>query len=281
MKKIFQIICIIFLMSISFFYSEKTVSVVKEYDTIMIDIKKNKNKYIKEVEEPIIIGNTIIPGISGIEININESYSKMKRYGKYEESLLKFKKIYPKNTIKNNKNNYIVRGNKNKGMISFIFIVENNDKIDDILNILENKKVKANFFIDGYWMEKNTNIIPNLIKKKYIVGNLGYSREYINKDIGWMEDIIEKIGKQKEGYCYLEKKNEKYLDICQKNNNYTIIPNLIINNNPYIEIKKRLESGNMISFKINNQLIEELPIIINYIKSRGYKITTLKELLSE
>lgn len=281
MKKFFQITCIIFLMSISFLYSEKTVSVVKEYDTIMIEIKKNKNKYKKEVEEPIIIDNTIIPGISGIETNINKSYSKMKRYGKYEESLLNFKKIHPNNTIKNNKNKYIVSGNKNKRMISLIFIVENNDKIDEVLKILESKKVKANFFIDGYWMEKNTNIIPNLIKKKYIVGNLGYSREYINKDIGWMEDIIEKIGKQKEGYCYLEKKNEKYLDICQENNNYTIIPNLIINNNPYIEIKKRLESGNIISLKINNQLIEELPIIINYIKSRGYKISTLKEHLSE
>ena len=48
MKKLFQIIGIISLMGFSFFYTEKTVSVVKEYDTIMIDIKNVEKKYKKD-----------------------------------------------------------------------------------------------------------------------------------------------------------------------------------------------------------------------------------------
>ena len=47
MKKLFQIIGIISLMGFSFFYTEKTVSVVKEYDTIMIDIKNVEKNYQK------------------------------------------------------------------------------------------------------------------------------------------------------------------------------------------------------------------------------------------
>ena len=42
MKKLFQIIGIISFMGISFFYTEKTVSVIKEYDNLMIEIKNNK-----------------------------------------------------------------------------------------------------------------------------------------------------------------------------------------------------------------------------------------------
>ena len=42
MKKLFEILGIIALMSFSFFYTEKTLSVVKENDEIMIEIKEKK-----------------------------------------------------------------------------------------------------------------------------------------------------------------------------------------------------------------------------------------------
>ena len=85
MKKQFQIIGFISLMGFSFFYTEKTISVVKEYDDIMISIKTKEKDYKKEQVNATIKGNKIIPGISGEKIDINRSYSKMKRYGKFEE----------------------------------------------------------------------------------------------------------------------------------------------------------------------------------------------------
>lgn len=39
-------------------------------------------------------------------------------------------------------------------MISLIFIIGENDKIDKILKILKSKDIKANFFIDVLWLEK-------------------------------------------------------------------------------------------------------------------------------
>ena len=268
-------------MGFSFFYTEKTVSVVKEYDSIMIQIREQENKYRKDPIEAIINNNTIIPGISGEKVNINKSYSKMKRYGKYEESLLVISKIKPNILLEKNKDKYIITGNKNKNTVSLIFLVDKNDNLDNIVNILDEKGVKGNFFLDGYFVEANTNLIPILINEGHIVGNLSYNNDYTNSSFIWIENIIEKIGKQKYGYCYLENENKEAIKICKLNDNYTIKPNIIIKKNPYNEIKKNIVSGSLISLEVNSELEEELPIIINYIKSKGYNIETLDKHLSE
>lgn len=154
MKKLFEIIGFISLMCFSFFYTEKTVSVVKEYDDIMITLREEAKKYELEYIDAKINNNTIIPGLKGKRVNINKSYSKMKRYGSYNESLLVFSDIYPKITLEKNKDKYIISGNKDKKMVSLIFLVEENTKIDKVVKILNDKKIKANFFIDGLWLEK-------------------------------------------------------------------------------------------------------------------------------
>lgn len=281
MKKLFQIIGIVSLMGFSFFYTEKTVSVVKEYDTIMIDIKNVEKKYKKDAINAVIKDDFIIPGLSGEKININKSYSRMKRYGSFEESLIVLDKTTPKILLEKNKDKFITKGNPNKKMVSLIFLIDKNDNIDNLIKILDKKEVKGNLFVDGYWLEKNSNLIPILIKENHIIGNLSYNNDYLDSSFVWMETVIEKIGKQKIGYCYSDSKDKEILKICKLNNNYTIVPNIIINKNPYTEVKEKLESGSIISFKLNDRLEEELPIIINYIKSRGYKITNLEEHLKE
>lgn len=281
MKKLFQIIGFISLIGFSFFYTEKTVSVVKEYDDIMISIRSIEKEYKKEPIQAIITGNKIIPGLSGSKIDINRSYSKMKRYGSFEESLIVLKKINPDNLLEKNKHKYIASGNRNKKMVSLIFLVDKNHNIDEIINILDNKQVKGNFFVDLKWLEKNNNLIPILVRENHVVGNLSHNMDYSDSSFVWMETIIEKIGNQNIGYCYSEKENKDIISACKKNDNYTIIPNIIVENNPYSEVRENLVSGSIISFKINDTLIEELPIIINFIESKGYKIENLNVHLEE
>lgn len=96
-----------------------------------------------------------------------------------------------------------------------------------------------------------------------------------------MNNIIKKIGKQKVNYCYSEKDNEKNLTACTLQKNYTIRPNIITTNTPLTEIKKNIKSGSLIALPINTKTNEELQLIINYIKTRGYKIENLQEHLSE
>lgn len=281
MKKLFQIIGFISLIGFSFFYTEKTVSVVKEYDTIMIQIREIQNKYKKDSINATIRGNTIIPGLGGESINLNKSYSKMKRYGKFEESLLVIKKNKPEISLEKNKDKYIISGNKFKNTVSLIFIVDKDDNIDNIINILDKKNVKGNFFVDGYWLEKNNSLVPILVRENHVIGNLSYNRDYTDSSFIWMDTIIEKIGKQKIGYCYSEADDKNILKVCKLNDNYTIMPNIVINKNPYIEIKEKIESGSIISLEVNDRLEEELPVIINYIKSKGYDIKNLIDHLEE
>jgi len=280
MKKFFESLGLITLVCFSFFYTEKTTSVVKELDDIMIKIKEVAPNYTKKVEEAIITEDTIVPGISGKEVDINTSYQNMRKIGTFNEKYLEYNYVEPKELLKNNLNKYIVGGNSNKKQVSLLFLVEERSKIDDILKILNNNEVKANFFVDGNWFENNNDTVIGLIEDKHIVGNLSYNRDYTNSSFIWMDTIIKKIGKQKNSYCY-KTDNKKDLENCALQKDYTISPTIEIDNYPLINLKNNLKGGNIISFKINNILIKELDLIIKHIKAKDLKIVTLETLLSE
>ena len=83
MKKIFNITLTILLIYFSFYYTNKVSNYIKSKDPIMIKILNSKDKYSKEAIDAVISNNTIIPGLSGLEVNIDESYSKMKKVNSY------------------------------------------------------------------------------------------------------------------------------------------------------------------------------------------------------
>ena len=62
---------------------------------------------------------------------------------------------------------------------------------------------------------------------------------------------------------------------------YTITPDIIGDDNPYMAVKDNLSSGSMILLSMNQDTIKELGTIIDYIKGKGFKIGTLSSLLSE
>lgn len=96
-----------------------------------------------------------------------------------------------------------------------------------------------------------------------------------------MNAIVTKIGNQNATYCYVEAENEETLNICNNNRSYTIKPNLVVDKNPLITIKKNITNGSIISLKINDQLNNELPLIVEYIHSKDLKMVTLADLLDE
>ena len=80
MQSLFPYFGLFSLLLVSFFYTEKTVNVVKEYDEVMIKLKEYAVKNKKEPINAYISGNSIIPGISGYQIDIKKSYI-VKRFG--------------------------------------------------------------------------------------------------------------------------------------------------------------------------------------------------------
>ncbi len=270
MNKTLQIILLLIIMSISFFYTEKTITIVKDYDDIMIKIK-NENKRVEPINAEVY-DNKIIPGICGKEIDVNRSYNKMKKYGKYNSGLLVFKNLKPKISI-STKDKFIISGNKSNEFVSLIFIVKNNNEIDNVINILKMKNVKASFIFDDDWIYNNSDRVVDLVNYDYSVGVLNNS-EFNNS-------VIKRIAKQKYNYCYTNKENINLLQSCKKNNNYTILVNNIITRNYYQNVKKILSRGSLIVLNISDQLIYELPSIITYINSKGYRLITINKMIAE
>lgn len=274
MKKAFQMIGLISLSCFSFFVTEQTATVVSDMDEIMIEIKAKKDEYKTDSIDAIIEDNTIIPGVSERQVNINKSYKNMKNNGYFSDKLFIYDYKIPSISLNDNIDKYIIKGNPSKRMISLIFIVEKNEDITDILNILNNYNAKSTFFVNYNWFSNNNDLVEVLIKNGHTVAPL--MEDYRDSNFEWMDMVLKKINKQSIGFCYNTDGNQDNLDQCVLKNNYTIKPIEISENTPLVDIKQKLESGVLLSLKVNSQVKKELSTIIIHIKSKGYELTNLE-----
>lgn len=265
MKNIFNYFFLISLVFFSFFYTDKVINIINKKDPLMVEITKQKDKYKVEPTEAIITENTVIPGIEGKEIDVDKSYEKMKTEGVFREQSIIYNKVTPTNSISNNKDKYIIKGNNNKQEVSIIVIVDKNNTIDKIYNI-----DNITLFIDSKYLTiDNLNKIKS--KDIYSYGNKGvYNNELLLSD----NTLIKRKNNKVPLYCLSKEKNEDTLNICNNNDMYVVIPNIV---GDLLNIKKSISKGSII-------LIEDLNninLIIRYINSKGYQIVPLGTLLKE
>lgn len=281
MRKFFRNLGIISLICFSFYFTEKTVVVIKNADELMIELKSKQHEYFVEPIDGIIQNNTFIPGISGKKVNINESYKRIKQYGMFNDKLLIYDEVKPKNKLEDNMDKYIISGNKNKKQVSIILLLTNSNYLDELLKILKKNNIKVNFFIDGNWLEGNREYLLKIVNDGHDIGNLSYDLDYNNSSYHWMDNIIKKATGEVNNYCYNIKENETALGICSLNQNYMIRPNLILDNNYLLNIKQNLKAGSIISLPLDSEIKDSISPITNYIKSKGYEVVTLDTLLKE
>lgn len=281
MKNFLSLLGLITLFIFSFFYTEQTIMVVKDMDDTMIELKQKSVTYNTKAISAKVTDDTLIPGIAGKTVDINKSYVKIKEYGRFDPNLLVYKKELPQTTISNSYNKFVISGNPDKRMVSLIFLVHEQDNPDKVIDILNDKEVKSTFFVDGNWLEKHVEKLDYLISSGHTVGNLSYNGNYQDSSFVWIDTIITKIGKQDKSYCYSENKDKKVIDICKLYKDTTITPNIVIENEGLSTLKKELTAGSLIAIEINDQTEKELPMYINYIKSKGYKLDNLKNHLEE
>lgn len=281
MKKFFQSIGIITLMISSFILTDKVETASKKSDSLLNEIKSKKDGYKENAIEPIIKDNTITPGINGKEVDVNKSYEQMSKIGYFDDKLLVYKTLEVENSIDKNKDKYIISLNNSKMNIAIIFKVDERDDITKIIKKLKERKIKGTFFINSKYLEKHHNQIIELIQNENIIGNLSNNEDYTDSDFVWMKMIITNIGKQKYNYCYAQKEKRTIIKNCKLQDSFTIIPTSIIKNNYFVNIKKSLKPGSIISLEVNENLIKQLETIINYIETKGYTIKSLEEGLKE
>lgn len=278
MKKIIYRFLIIILLVFSFYYTNNIIEFLKEKDPIMKSIRNTEDKYKVASVNAIIEEDNIIPGKVGRNIDYKKSYSKMKQYGNYNEALTTLKDVKPVISIDDNYDKYIISGNKENRAISLVFKVYKDSEIDTVLGILDNENVKANFFIDGTYLENH--VLKLKCMKNHELNILSYDKLYdeslFKTSISYLENITGKSVR----YC-IKDENDKVLNICEKIKLHTIKPTIKVEKDLYKTIKKNLDNSVIIDIDINNYNERELSSTISYIKEKGYDILLLSELLKE
>ena len=271
MKKLLIILLLLF----SFFYTNKSISIIRNQDPLMKEIINNKSKFEIKSVNAIIKNNTIIPGKKGKEVDLEKTYTKMKQYGTYNESLTVFKETKPTVSIEDNYDKYITSGNKDNKNISFIFKVEKDTNINKLLSILNYHNINVTFFIDGLYIENND--LNNL--SNHQIELLSYNNAIdeitFTSALSYLSYKTNKTPK----YCLEDDNN--IINLCKKINLHTVKPTLIIKKDPYKEIKNNLNNSSIILIPINNYIYNNLSTSILYIKSKGYNFLTLSDLLNE
>ena len=277
-KKIIQIVSVIALILFSFYYTNKSIELVRKVDPIMKKIISSSEKYKVNAINAKIIDNKMIPGRNGVLVDDKQSYSIMRQYGTYNETLTVFKEIQPTVSIEDNYDKFIVKGNDLKKAVALVFKVEDNN-IDQIVNILRQKDTPATLFIDGLTLENNLVKFRTLgdFELELLSYDGKYNEVYFSSALNYLSSITKKSMK----YCYADYDSKVIIDLCSKLKLHTIIPTIKIGNYPYQEIKPALENGAIIYLPINTTTEIELGMFIDYIRQKGYDLLTLDELLSE
>jgi len=278
-KKFFSLLGVLTLICFSFYYTDSAVDIVKRNDPIMKEIKSVMKEYEEKSIDATLIDNNIIPGISGVAVDVDKSYEKMKKYGSFDEGLLVFNEVVPTISTSNTYDKYIVKGNDRKQNVGFIFKLDSAFYIDELLNILKKHNIKFIFFINSEILYNDLDIIEKIFLNGHDIELL--STEYEKSEIKKSNKIIKKLTGTKVKYCYSDIENETLINNCTNNKMHSIIPTIITSNFPYRDIKNNVTSGSIISLNSDLNTLRELTPIINYLYQKGYDIMTLDKLLDE
>lgn len=279
LKNSFKLVGLLILLLLSFIYTDKVVSVSRNSDPVMKEIKEFKKKNDTLPTEPIIIEDEFILGYSGLVVNKKDSYKNMKNEHKFNKQKIVYENKLPNNTITKTYDYYIKKGNPNKKSVAVIFKVKKNDDITNLLNYLSHKDIKFNFFIDGAWLEENVEKSFELVNLKQEIYNLGYNETYNKTMINTTNNLIESITLKTSKFCLNDEKNDEEKKICSNKKMYTIKSTLL---NPDMSIlKKELDNGIIITYDLDSFNYSYLNLIVKTIESKGYKVESLENIIKE
>ena len=257
MKVYLKYLLVIFFTVFSFYYADKVIELSEYNNTILASINDYAIVSDRECIEGYINENGIVLGLSGLVIDKNKSYSNMKGIG-FKKELIKYKKNKCILNKEDNIDKYIIGANKYIKNISLVFDMDTFKYYKDIVKIEEEEKVRFNYLIN-----KN-NYIEELHNVLYKTNS---------------NDIKEFKKKVKSFYC-VKYDSFEVIDYCKKLGINSIRMINHIEKDLLINTKKILDKGIIIFIKENKSNLNELVSTIKYIKSRGYNIVSIDELLS-
>lgn len=194
----------------------------------------------------------------------------------------------------------IYKGANDQKVISLSFDISwGDDRAEPILDYLKEKQIHTTFFVSGVWAERHPDLIERILKDGHEIGLMGYRyKSYTRMDISKVrQDILQ--GKQ-----VLRDLGVKQVSLLRPPNgafnkdilklaesleltivHWSVNPkdwtnpgvNSIVNS-----IKESIQPGDIILLHASDsakQTLEALPQIVNTIKSKGYKVQKVSELI--
>ena len=278
-KNTIKLLSLFFLLIFSFIYTDKVFDEARKNDPLMKKVMNYKKKTDGNVIEPIIRDDEIILGMSGLVVDAELSYKKMKSDDKFNKKNVVYKKKLPDNSITKDNKYYITKGNGKNKKVSIILKVSNKTNINFVKSVILNSNYNLSFFIDSNFINDNLNLVYQIIDKGYEVYNYGINGAYNGKNISKYNKLIESMSLKKALYCLNEKKNEESKEACDSKKMYSIKPNII--EPDFSSLKKEISSGSIISYDMDYLSLNDLLLSFKVITSRGYEIEKLSTLLTE
>ena len=271
MRRVFEYTGLFTLMCFSFFITEKTSTIAKNTDNIMLTIKNEYANYETLAVDAKIDGDRIIPGICGRKVNINDSYNKMKKIGLYDDSLYQYNYDVPKISSLNIYDKYIQSDNLASNAV-YLFVKLNNSN----QKFVEKYDFKNyNFIVDSAFFEENKGLIKRLLKNNSIVIAKTSFKDYKKIDKLYLESKGSHI------YCYNDDKNNEFLLNCSSNKSSTIGGVKEISEQYLLNVKKQIGNGRFIGLELTSALINNIKLIEDYIASKGMNISQIDISLKE
>ena len=193
----------------------------------------------------------------------------------------------------------IYRGNTQKTNVSLMFnVYENTEVVEGIVNVLNEKKVKATFFVGGCWADDNAETLKFIVHSGHELANHGYfHKDHKKLNYEKNKEEIALTGVVVTALCgaklslfappsgsFSETTLESAYDL-----GYKVImwskdtidwrdsdQNLIYN-----RATKNPSNGDLILMHPKQHTLKALPKIIDFYVDLGYKITTVSDNISD
>jgi len=239
----------------------------------------------------------VIPDINGIEIDVEETVSRLKAAKNGENVIPAWKEVRGQETLADFANLPIYQGNPIKEKISFVINVSwGNEYLLEILDIFDAEEIQASFFLVGRWADENRELVKEIYSLGHEFGNHGYSDphmkdltpEAIKEEINLTNKVIQGLtGFQSKWFSppYGEKVEKIYAAGAELGM-HTVLWSLdtidwtLPGEDVMVErIVDNLHNGAIILMHPTEQTPGALRRIIAGAREQGYQIVTVSELL--
>lgn len=278
---------------------ENSVAVTADNSLYTIISEKAKEYEKKPIDAKLDPVWKAIPGLNGLKVDVDASYKNMKKGKKFDEQKLVFQQVKPEISLDDLPPAPIYKGNPDKDTVSFIINVAwGNEFLPDILATLKKHHVKASFFLEGRWVQKNPDLAKMIAEAGHELGNHSYthpdmskiSSSKIHEEIVKTNDVIEATtGKQAtllappSGYF-----NNEVVKIADQQNLKTVIWSVDTIDwqkpSPDTLLKRvlgKIHNGALILMHPTEVTTNSLERLIMEIENKGYKIDTVSDMLNE